>query len=147
GVAAGAEVGAGQAAPAEHGPVRAAARGRGHGLEPRGAHGVQREVYEPAVLRQELLGHVAVGERNVHGDRALAVLGVYLRRGVEQGPLSAPEVFKVEVAQDIAELRLAAAAAYVREVVEALAARALARRLIRGQACGEAAGELGGVYH
>ena len=146
-VAAGGDVGAGQAAEGQLRAVGAAAGRDEHGLDAHLAVGLHGIVNEQLVSGTELLGHVAVLLAHLDGDRALAVAGVLEGGDAAQRGLALVEVGGVKVAQDVAELDLVRGAGDVRGVVVALAALGVLRALGGRDHLLELGGQSDGVDH
>src|SRR5699024_1364592 len=103
--AAGAQVGAGQALPAEDGAVGAAPDGHFLRLQPGGPDGGAGGLHQVEV-GADLFDHVAVAVLQLHRDGAGAVLAVEPGGGLEQVVLFVFQLGGVVIPQDIAQLGL-----------------------------------------
>ncbi len=120
-VAAGRDVGAGQAAERQLRAVGAAASGNQHGLDAHLAVCLDGKVNQALVRSGELLGHVAVLLAHGNLDGALAVTGVHESGDAAQHGLALIEGRGVKVAQDVVQVDLVGRAGDLHGVIVALA--------------------------
>lgn len=101
GVAAGAQIWAGQALPGQYGPVGAAACHAHKGLYTGLLRGELCVLYEPGVVGQNLVQHVPVAVVELDRDGALAVLLVEALGRVEHELSAHGQLGRVVVAQQV----------------------------------------------
>ena len=144
--AAGAEVGAGQALPAEGRTVGAAAHGVFHWLQARLADGGAGVLHQME-MGLDLFKHVAVAVLDLHLHGALAVLAVEVAGDMEEVVLFVLQLLGVVVPQDVAQLGRGDVAVHLAQVVEALIALGGLGTCHQGQSGVELHGHVGGVDH
>ena len=144
--AAGAEVGAGQALPAQNSAVGAAPDGdllRGQAGLCDGLAGGLHKVE----VGLDLLQHIAVAVLDLDFHRAGAILAVEVAGDVEKVVLLELQLADVVVAEDIAQLGLGDVAVHLAQMVEALIALGRLRAGHGGQSHVELHRHVGGIYH
>ena len=144
--AAGAQVGAGQALPAQDSAVGAAADRDFLGVQtghPNGGAGGLHQME----MGLDLLDHIAVAVLDLDGDGARAVTAVEPCGNLEQLALFVLQTGGVVVPQDIAQLGLVDIAVHLAQVIEALAALGGLGTGHQGESHMELHGHVGGVNH